>query len=246
MVENALLDGHVERGRRFVGNQQVRTACQTDGDQRALTHTAGELVRILTRTRRSVRQAGFVKQAGDAVVHVRTGDMLLGDLPGLVIVHAGLDEVVGHAPTGLGARRPFFSEELHRIVKLLIAHADLGERLLSGVKQRGKFSRADEGLVIFAFYVDFIACKRFRKLGPLLMRDVHMVGDKRFLDLGADTPHRVEVAHRVLRDQAHLAAAQLVVLLALEAGDLLAFELDGTADHVSGARKQAQDRHSGR
>ena len=78
------------------------------------------------------------------------------------------------------------------------------------------------------------------------MRDVHMVGDKRFLDLGADAPHRVEVAHRVLRDQAHLAAAQLVILLALETGNLLAFELDGAADHVSGARKQAQDRHSGR
>ena len=245
MVKNTLLDGHIKCRRRLVGDQQIRTASQADGDQRTLTHTTRELVRILTRTRGGVRQACLIKQAGDTVVHIRAGDMLLGDLPSLVIVHARLDEVIGDTPPSLGARGPLLREELHRVVQLLAAHADAGQRLLGCGEQGGAFLGSDESLIVFAFHVDFVAGKRFRQLGPLLMCDVHMVGDKRFLDLRTDTPHRVEVAHRILRDQAHLAAAQLVIVLAFEPGNLLAFKLDGPADHMAGAGQQSQYSHGG-
>ena len=41
------LNRHVQRGRRFIGNQQVRTARQRNGNHHALPHTAGQLVRVL-------------------------------------------------------------------------------------------------------------------------------------------------------------------------------------------------------
>ena len=44
-VEDLGLDGHVERGRRLVGDQQVRLAGQRHGDEGALPHAAAELVR---------------------------------------------------------------------------------------------------------------------------------------------------------------------------------------------------------
>jgi hypothetical protein len=41
------LGGHVERGRRLVGDQQLRAAGQRDRDHHALPHAAGQLVRVL-------------------------------------------------------------------------------------------------------------------------------------------------------------------------------------------------------
>ena len=46
-LEDLRLDGDVERGRRLVTDQQRRLAGQCDGDQRALAHPAGQLVRVL-------------------------------------------------------------------------------------------------------------------------------------------------------------------------------------------------------
>ncbi len=46
-VEDLRLHGDVERGGRFVGEQELRTARQRDGDHDALAHAARELVRIL-------------------------------------------------------------------------------------------------------------------------------------------------------------------------------------------------------
>ena len=46
-VEDLRLDRHVERGRRLVGDQQLRLAGQRHGDHHALAHAAGELVRIV-------------------------------------------------------------------------------------------------------------------------------------------------------------------------------------------------------
>ncbi len=45
-VENLLLDGDIERGRGFVGNQQLRTIDDSHGDHDALAHASGELMRI--------------------------------------------------------------------------------------------------------------------------------------------------------------------------------------------------------
>ena len=45
-VEDARLDGHVERRRRLVGDQEVGVAGERLGDHHPLLHAAGELVRI--------------------------------------------------------------------------------------------------------------------------------------------------------------------------------------------------------
>ena len=40
-IENLRLDGHVERGGRLVGDQQLRLAGQRDRDRNPLPHAAG-------------------------------------------------------------------------------------------------------------------------------------------------------------------------------------------------------------
>jgi len=42
-VENLCLDGHVESGRRLVGDEKGRIAAQSHGDHNSLSHTAGHL-----------------------------------------------------------------------------------------------------------------------------------------------------------------------------------------------------------
>ena len=46
LVDDLRLDGHVERGRRLICDEQVRLACETDGDHYPLRHPAGHLVRV--------------------------------------------------------------------------------------------------------------------------------------------------------------------------------------------------------
>ena len=245
VVEDALLHGHVQSGGRLVGNQQVGAAGQTDGDERTLAHTTGELVRELTGTGSGVGQTGLGQQTRDTVIHCGADDVLLGEVPGLIVGHAGLDEVVGHAPTGFGARNPFVGEAGDGLVEGLAGHAGFGQSLLGLGHEFGQFLGAEEGLVVVALDFDLVTGQSLSEGGALLMVHVHVVGLQRFLDLGADTPHRVEVAHRVLRHEAHLGTAQLVELALLGAGDFLAVKLDGAVDHVTGAGQQAQHSHGG-
>ena len=245
MVEDLLLHGHVEGGGRLVGDQQVRAAGQTDGDERTLAHTTGELVRELTGTGSGVGQTGLGQQTRDAVIHCGADDVLLGEVPGLIIGHTGLDEVVGHAPTGFGARNPFVGEAGDGLVEGLAGHAGFGQSLLCLGHELGQFLGAEEGLVVVALDFDLVAGQGLGEGGALLVGHVHVVGLQRLLDLGSDTPHRVEVAHRVLRHETHLGTAQLVELALLGTGDLLAVELDGAVDHVTGAGQQTQHSHGG-
>ena len=245
VVEDALLHGHVEGGGRLVGDQQVRAAGQTDGDERTLAHTTGELVRELTGTGSGVGQTGLGQQTRDTVIHCGADDVLLGEVPGLIVGHAGLDEVVGHAPTGFGARNPFVGEAGDGLVEGLAGHAGFSQSLLGLGHELGQFLGSEEGLVVVALDFDLVAGQSLGKGGALFVSHVHVVGLQCFLDLGADTPHRVEVAHRVLRHETHLGAAQLVELALLGAGDFLAVELDGAVDHVTGAGQQTQHGHGG-
>ena len=245
VVEDALLHGHVEGGGRLVGDQQIGAAGQADGDERALAHTTGELVRELTGTGSGVGQTGLGQQTRDTVIHCGASDVLLSQIPGLVVGHAGLDEVVGHAPTGFGARNPFVGEAGDGLVEGLAGHAGFSQSLLGLGHELGQFLGAEEGLVVVALDFDLVAGQSLGKGGALFVSHVHVVGLQCFLDLGADTPHRVEVAHRVLRHETHLGAAQLVELALLGAGDFLAVELDGAVDHVTGAGQQTQHGHGG-
>ena len=49
-LQDLRLDRHVERGRRLVGDQQLRLARERHPDHHALAHAAGQLVRVLLRT----------------------------------------------------------------------------------------------------------------------------------------------------------------------------------------------------
>ena len=66
-VEDLGLDRHVERGRRLVGDQQLRVAGERDGDHHALAHAAGELVRVVVEAPCGVRDADLLEQLDRAL-----------------------------------------------------------------------------------------------------------------------------------------------------------------------------------
>ena len=68
-VEDLLLDGNVERGGGFVGDEQLRAVDDGHGDHDALAHASGELVRVA---------AGALVGAGDGDI----AEALDGAAPG--------------------------------------------------------------------------------------------------------------------------------------------------------------------
>ena len=84
-VEDLGLDRHVERGRRLVGDQQLRVAGERDGDHHALAHAAGELVRIVVEASCSVRNTDLLEEldralARGVLLHVEVAPQRLRDL----------------------------------------------------------------------------------------------------------------------------------------------------------------------
>ena len=76
MVEHLPLHGDVQRRRRLVGDQQLRSAGQPDGDERTLTHASRKLVRVL---------AGLLARIG----HPGLGEQLHRPSPGLAGIGVG-------------------------------------------------------------------------------------------------------------------------------------------------------------
>ena len=64
------LDRHIQRGRRLVGDQQVRAARKRHRDHRALLHPAAELVRIRVHPALRFRQADEIHQPDHLVAHI--------------------------------------------------------------------------------------------------------------------------------------------------------------------------------
>ena len=64
-LQDARLHGHVERGRRLVGDQQIGIAGERLGDHHALPHAAGELVRIALHDLARVRDLRLGERRGD-------------------------------------------------------------------------------------------------------------------------------------------------------------------------------------
>jgi hypothetical protein len=56
-IEDLCLDGDIQRGRRFIGNEDLGIARQRHGNHRALTHAAGQLMRIFVGALRRVGHA---------------------------------------------------------------------------------------------------------------------------------------------------------------------------------------------
>ena len=121
-LDDLRLDGHVERGRRLVGDEQLRRARQRHGDHHALAHSAGELVRVIVEPVGGLRDADHAQQFD-------------GALAGLLLVHAHVQfQRLGE----LAADRQHGVEARHRVLKdhgdLRAAHvADLFRRHLEQV-----------------------------------------------------------------------------------------------------------------
>ena len=67
-VEDLRLDGHVERRRRLVGDEQLRVAGERHRDHHPLAHAARELVRILAKAPARLRDADEVQHLDGAVL----------------------------------------------------------------------------------------------------------------------------------------------------------------------------------
>ena len=85
-AQDLRLDGHVQRGRRLVGEQQLGVAGQRDGDHHALAHAAAELVWIVLDAAGRLGDAHLAQQldgAGDrlGVAHVQVHLEALGHQP---------------------------------------------------------------------------------------------------------------------------------------------------------------------
>src|SRR4051812_725744 len=85
-VEDLRLDRHVERGRRLVGDQELRLARERDRDHRPLPHAAGELVGVVLNAILRVRDPDLVEQLDRArvprlAVHREVRLERLADLP---------------------------------------------------------------------------------------------------------------------------------------------------------------------
>ena len=78
-LEDLRLDGHVERGGRLVGDDQLRIAGKPDRDHHALAHAAGELMRILIEPALGVGDADQLQQLDGAGAR-------------LLLVHLQVDE----------------------------------------------------------------------------------------------------------------------------------------------------------
>lgn len=105
-VEDLRLDGDVEGGGRFVGDEEFGLADEGHGDHRALAHAAGELVRV---------RAGLPLRVGDAdaAQHVH-GDRERGPLRHLVVDAVRLGDLVADRVEGV-----------HRGERVLEDHGDL-------------------------------------------------------------------------------------------------------------------------
>ena len=69
-VEDLRLDRHVERGRRLVGDQELRLAGERHRDHRALAHAAGELMRVVGHAVARRRDPDLVEQLDRARLRV--------------------------------------------------------------------------------------------------------------------------------------------------------------------------------
>jgi hypothetical protein len=83
-VEHLCLDRDVERRRRLVGDDERRPAGERDGDHHALTHAAGELVRVIARAAGGVGDADRFEEFDGPRVGIRAAgavdDQRFGDL----------------------------------------------------------------------------------------------------------------------------------------------------------------------
>ena len=128
-LQDLRLNGHVQRGGRFVGDQQVRVVGERHGDHHALALTAGQLVRIVEKACLGVADAHLGHQVDDAAACRLALEVLvqfedLADLPlhrvqrvergHRLLEHHG-DVIAAHAPqVAVVGIEQLFALEAHR------------------------------------------------------------------------------------------------------------------------------------
>src|SRR5450830_1417977 len=241
VVEDPTLDGDVQGRRRLVSDQQQRPRRESDRDERALTHPAGELVRVLGGAPLGVHKSRLAEQAGDTVGRVRALDPGTDGLRGIGQPRGrqDRDDLAAGRGTDDEGRRRRVDRGLYLVGSLRAGEggAEVGEqsllRLAAQVQVVAVGADLDHRLV------------GDEGLGERVARrpaDVDVVGLEGFLDLVADLPHRVEVRHRVMRDETDLLAAQRDDLPLARLRDLGAVEQDRAARDLPGTRQQVDDR----
>ena len=101
--EDLRLDGHVERGRRLVCDQDVRLAGQRHGDHHALAHAAGELMGVFAQTLRRRRDAHLFQEPERAPFYRFIGQVGL-------VQGEGLGELAANAVHGVQRRHRFLED----------------------------------------------------------------------------------------------------------------------------------------
>ena len=144
VVEDAALDGDVQGGGRLVGDQQLGVRGHADGDEGALAHAAGELVRVLLGAAFGVGQAGFLEELADAFA-----DLALGHD---VVREQGLLDLEAHAQDGvqvthrvLGDEADAGSAQLHPLLGGQVGDVAAVELDLSARDLAGAGQQADDG-----------------------------------------------------------------------------------------------------
>lgn len=152
VVEDAPLDGDVQGAGGLVGDEQVGAGGQSDGDEGALTHAAGELVGVLLGPPGGLGQAGLLQQEGHLLVDVdvpaRRGDRLI-DVIGVPSVFSVLGDEVGEAVVGdagqaVGPQR-LLDLETDGPHGVEIGHGVLGHQADGGAAQSGELLGAQVG-----------------------------------------------------------------------------------------------------
>ena len=125
--QNLRLDGHIQRGGRFVGDEKVRFGDEGHGDHDPLAHAAGELVRIHFQPMFGLGNAGFIEHgqgairgggAGDFFVDHQRLDQLLPDAQERIERGHRVLEDHGNAPAADAIELPVrASQQIHTVKK---------------------------------------------------------------------------------------------------------------------------------
>ena len=111
VVEDDALHRHVERRGRLVGDEQLGVGGEADADQRALTHAARELVRILVHPLLGVGEAGLLQ-------HLDRARFDIALARGHAVRTDGLLDLEADAPHGVEVRH----RVLRDVADLATAH----------------------------------------------------------------------------------------------------------------------------
>src|SRR5215831_427663 len=118
-LEDLRLDGDIERGGRFVGDEQLRAAGQRHGDHRALAHAAGELMGIVIKAALRIGNAHDLEHVACSLARLLTAQPLMDAQGFRNLVANGEDRI---------ERRHWLLENHSDTIAAKVAHFGFAER----------------------------------------------------------------------------------------------------------------------